>query len=110
MISKTGIRWVLSVLVASRAGRGGQTGTAESVTAFESGGDGGPTHISRDLDTLLENGGLDGAWERYESDSGSRRRRRVCGKSVFFSTLSGPWGRHSPSRKRYILVAFVKTT
>jgi hypothetical protein len=44
----------------------------------------GLTNVSADIEALLENGALDGACDRWEADPTDRRKKLMCGKSMFF--------------------------
>lgn len=52
----------------------------------------GLTNVSADLEALLENGALEGACGAYEADPTDRRKRLLCGKSMFFYEHFGTGG------------------
>jgi mono/diheme cytochrome c family protein len=56
----------------------------------------GLTNVSADLDALLERGALQGACAAWQSDPANRRRKLLCGKSMFFYEGFGTSGIPKP--------------
>lgn len=52
----------------------------------------GLVNVSTNLETLLENGALEGACADYEADPTDRKKRLLCGKSMFFYESFGTSG------------------
>ena len=56
----------------------------------------GLTNVSADLAELLENGALEGACGAWQSDPSDRRKKLLCGKSMFFYEGFGTVGVPAP--------------
>ena len=101
---------VLLAACAAVSGDGPPTGqdstTAEPVpTPFAPQADvsEGLVNVSADLDAILEYGALQGACDAWQADPGNRRKKLMCGKSMFFYEGFGTIGMPS------VLLDFVGT-
>lgn len=56
----------------------------------------GLTNVSADLEALLENGALEGACDAWQADPTDRKKKLLCGKSMFFYEDFGTGGVPAP--------------